>query len=415
MVVHRDGVEIPASAWERPQTQEILRDRDFAGLLGLARTHGASQTRIAAVTGMAQGRVSEILAGRRTIDSLHVIERIADGLDMPDQARTLLGLAPQSGDGDATGRVATDAGTLAEEVHERVEFASIDDVLVDLFTEQTQGLRLLDRRLGARHLLAQNTAHVQQMHDLLRRSMPGKVRSRLAQALAQASSLAGWQALDSGRRASAWRFYELAKTAANESEDPFVRAHVSTEQVYVLLDSDRAGQALAILRQMQSKEQRGLPPLLRAWLWAVEGEVQATLGQETRSQVALDRALSLLPSEGQDPDLPYLMLDRTQMLRWRGHCLARLGHPEAIFDLTCALDDIVPLELGRAEAGLRTDLASALAARGELSEARLQAQSAAELSERSASARQRARLSRLLRQMGEPSVSEQVQEGHEGA
>ncbi|WP_262391252.1 hypothetical protein [Nocardiopsis sp. CNR-923] len=54
------------------------------------------------------------------------------------------------------------------------------------------------------------------------------------------------------------------------------------------------------------------------------------------------------------------------------------------------------MELGRAEAGLRTDLALAYSAHGDLAQARRQVQRAAELSKRSGSVRQRARLARLL-------------------
>jgi transcriptional regulator with XRE-family HTH domain len=54
---------------------------------------GVSQARIAAAVGMAQGRVNEIINGRREVSCLDVYERIADGLLMPDDARHLLGLA----------------------------------------------------------------------------------------------------------------------------------------------------------------------------------------------------------------------------------------------------------------------------------------------------------------------------------
>ncbi|WP_231972469.1 helix-turn-helix domain-containing protein, partial [Nocardiopsis alborubida] len=90
-----EQITIPAWAWGRQETQRVLRERDIAGLIRLAQAHGASQTRIASVTGIAQGRVSEILSGRRTVSSLRLIERIADGLDMPDPSRVLLGLAPR--------------------------------------------------------------------------------------------------------------------------------------------------------------------------------------------------------------------------------------------------------------------------------------------------------------------------------
>lgn len=125
--------------------------------------------------------------------------------------------------------------------------------------------------------------------------------------------------------------------------------------------------------------------------------MRACLGQERESQKALERAFALLPRQPDDPALPFLMLDHTHLLRWRGHCLARLGHTEAIEDLSQALERIVPMGLGRAEAGLRTDLALAYSAHGDLTQARRQARRAAELSQRSGSVRQRARLARLLK------------------
>uniref|UniRef100_UPI003EBDFD2B XRE family transcriptional regulator n=1 Tax=Nocardiopsis synnemataformans TaxID=61305 RepID=UPI003EBDFD2B len=359
----------------------------------------------------------EILSGRRTVSSLRLIERIADGLDMPGPSRVLLGLAPRqplantekSVTGDAT--VLSDAlssSLLDDQVQERLEVASIDQALIRLFEEQTQNLRLIDRKLGAHYLLAQSQAHVQQMDELLHHSIPGTMRRGLARVLAEAASLTGWQALDAGQVATSWRYYEIAKAAARESADLVVLAHVSAEQIYVLLDSGRGQEALTVLRAVHTNGHGSLPALLRSWLWAAEGEVHASLGQGVETQRALERAFALLPPHPDDPALPFLMLDQTHLLRWRGHCLARLGEPEAIEDLTRALEDIASLGLGRAEAGLRTDLAMAYAAHGDLTQARSQARCAAELSKRSGSIRQRVRLARLL-EPGALSGGEQVE------
>lgn len=43
---------------------------------------------------MGQGRINEVINGRRQVTRLDVFERIAEGLNMPDDARILLGLAP---------------------------------------------------------------------------------------------------------------------------------------------------------------------------------------------------------------------------------------------------------------------------------------------------------------------------------
>lgn len=82
--------------WRREEVRQSLRDRDMSALLkAVQRCTGVSQTRIAAATGIVQGRVSEILRGQRVVQALDVFERLAEGLNMPDEARVILGLAPR--------------------------------------------------------------------------------------------------------------------------------------------------------------------------------------------------------------------------------------------------------------------------------------------------------------------------------
>ena len=73
----------------------VLRRRDIGAVFRLVQCYGGvSQSRLAVATGLLQGRISEIIKGTRLVTSLEVFERIADGLDMPDEARIMLGLAP---------------------------------------------------------------------------------------------------------------------------------------------------------------------------------------------------------------------------------------------------------------------------------------------------------------------------------
>lgn len=91
-----EPISIPSWAWKRDETRHLLRERDIAGLLQFAQQYGgASQTRLAAATGIAQGRISEVLNRRKNITAFQVSERIADGLNMPDDVRMRFGLAPQ--------------------------------------------------------------------------------------------------------------------------------------------------------------------------------------------------------------------------------------------------------------------------------------------------------------------------------
>jgi len=89
------GIEVPEWAWQRAEVREALRHRDMGAVFRYVQQYaGASQARIAAVVDMTQGRVNEVINGRREVSRLDVFERIADGLAMPDDARRLMGLAP---------------------------------------------------------------------------------------------------------------------------------------------------------------------------------------------------------------------------------------------------------------------------------------------------------------------------------
>src|ERR1019366_3791103 len=90
-------VAIPPDFWSRPDVRGALASRDMGELFRLLRQRaGISQMRIGA-----RGKVHVT-----TVDSF---TRIADGLNMPDQARLTLGLAPGRADGTTDRLVATTA------------------------------------------------------------------------------------------------------------------------------------------------------------------------------------------------------------------------------------------------------------------------------------------------------------------
>ncbi|MEU4422437.1 helix-turn-helix transcriptional regulator [Actinoplanes sp. NPDC024001] len=107
--------EIPGSIWRRPDMLAALQARDIAQTFRLIRQYaGMSQTAIGSLTGMSQGKISEIMSGNQRVIALAVFERIADGLGLPDTARAALGLAPRAADGipSQDGSRATASGTV---------------------------------------------------------------------------------------------------------------------------------------------------------------------------------------------------------------------------------------------------------------------------------------------------------------
>lgn len=95
----RDGAfdppALPPQFWHRPDVKSALAARDIGALFRLLRDKaGLSQIRIGTAVEMSQGRISFLINGKQTVQSLHVLARIADGLGMPPSARALLGVAP---------------------------------------------------------------------------------------------------------------------------------------------------------------------------------------------------------------------------------------------------------------------------------------------------------------------------------
>lgn len=92
-----DPLRIPEEFWRREDVGQALDHRDVGRLFQLVRQcAGASQTRIGTATGLAQGTISLYMSGSRVAMTIDLLERIADGLAMPDAARVRLGLAPRA-------------------------------------------------------------------------------------------------------------------------------------------------------------------------------------------------------------------------------------------------------------------------------------------------------------------------------
>ena len=293
-----------------------------------------------------------------------------------------------------TDRAVLDNEELSAEVRAVQSFRlyQVDLGLVDLFESQTQNLRMLDRRLGAEALSVQACAHVDQVARALRRSVAGP-RDALAECLAEAAALTGWQALDRADHGEAWDFHALARSAARESGNIAVLAHVSAQQSFVLLDCGQPDLAVELAAKAARAARGKVPSLLSAWLAAAEAEACAAAGDATATLHKLETAERLLAGADGN-NMPYLMLTLEHLARWRGHCLARLGHPEAIESLNAALT--AAGDSVRAAIGLHADLALAHERAGNLGEARQHAGIANDMAQRFGSARQRRRIDRIL-------------------
>ena len=244
-----DPPAIPPAFWERPDVCQALRQRDMSALFRLLQQYlGLSQMRIGTAVGLGQGRMSEVINGIRKIRDVKVFERIADGLDMPDHARVLLGLTPRQITAPPPRSPVATSGQDAELLRQITAAGRIDATVVRVLQGETDNIRLLDRRLGAPAVAGKLDAHIGQIETSLRYSLRPGNRQQLARALADASALAGWQAIDMNRLPRAWAHFERATAAAREAADPCLLAFAAGEQAYVLLDLHRPAEALAMVR-----------------------------------------------------------------------------------------------------------------------------------------------------------------------
>jgi tetratricopeptide (TPR) repeat protein len=273
---------------------------------------------------------------------------------------------------------------------------NVDLAVIDLLREQLDGLRRLDRQMGAIVTYGEVQEKVGQVRLLHAHSLTPSVRAALAGVLSELGALAGWEALDQYDIGRSWDHHELAKQAAREAESSGLLAHTVAQQAFILSEIGEIHLAIAQLAEARELVKRSAPRLLRAWLAAAHGEGLAVAGRRDEALRAFDTAGTLLPADPVDPTLPFLFLESVHLDRWRGHALAKLGDAEAVGVLTSALERLDPT-FTRAETSLRVDLTVALIAIGEQDKARTHAERAERLAADIGSVRQRHRISRCSR------------------
>jgi tetratricopeptide (TPR) repeat protein len=275
----------------------------------------------------------------------------------------------------------------------------VDPALLQLFTEQLNAIRQLDRQLGAATTYREITTKTEQLTQLHTHSLTPTIRTQIAALQADAYALAAWTALDLGDYANSWDHHEKAKAAARDANSPTLTAYATAQQAVILIDlgeTENAAQQLTYARTLATDD---TPPVLRTWLAAAHGEGLAAAGHRDDALRAFDEANALMPPDPADPNLPFIFLGQAHLARWRGHALAELGDRNATTILTQALHDLDPT-FTRAEAALHTDLANIHIKHGNTEQAHVHHQHAWRMATEIGSSRQKKRLRALLLRIG---------------
>ncbi|MGH3886993.1 MAG: helix-turn-helix domain-containing protein [Pseudonocardiaceae bacterium] len=235
-----------------PAARHALVRRDITTVYRILRDAGVSQTRLARATGQRLSEISEIISGRQ-VQSIALLERIADGLGVP---RGWMGLAydpdlePEpaapdeaTSEDERNDNLLRHAATLlcgkpvfgaAEPIRikhaptpvpRRIGSADIEQVAIT-----TKRLGQLASDHGGIPTTAALTAHARTSEALLGADMREPVRQRLLIALSDVHHTAGSAAVGAGKRDLARQHFTRGMDCAGAAGDP-LRAVVNLDRL----------------------------------------------------------------------------------------------------------------------------------------------------------------------------------------
>lgn len=300
--------------------RHALAHRDITAVFRILRDADVSQTRIAHATGQRLSEVSEIISGRQ-VQSVALLERIADGLGVPRGWMSLAydpDLVPEpvapddaEAEDERPNNLLLHAATLlcgepvfgaAEPIRiqhtptpvpRRIGPADIEQVATT-----TERLCQLVGDLGGIPMTAALTAHTRASETLLGADMREPVRPQLLLALSDAHRAAGHAAEDAGLLDLARQHHSRAMDCAGAGGD--LRRAVANLDSLGRIELD-AGQPNEALKFFQLGAATAPSPLLRATLeydcaWAL-----GLLGLASEAVATLHRALDSHQAASDEP------------------------------------------------------------------------------------------------------------------
>ncbi len=364
-LVSLEPLRVPRNFWSEAEVLGALRARDMGALFRLVAEHvGGSQTRLGAAVGLEQGYVSRVVAGRK-ITSIDVLERIADGLDMPDDARNAMGLAGQAAvrganlwraelwhesrsgadlwRGDVNRREVLQQAVFSSAAYpvaalrwltgspgggaSSVGSRAVGQPEVETIREVTATFRRLDNQYGGAHGRAAIIGYLDKEVTPLRRdgrydSATGRT---LLSAAAELTQLAGWKAYDTADHGLAQEYLitalDLARAAGDRPLGAEILAAMSHQATYLSASATGLDLARAAGR---TARRVGLPALV-AEAWLLEAHAHAQNRDRKACASALHAAEATLDRADRSADPQWIAyFDEAYMAARFGHCFLAL-------------------------------------------------------------------------------------------
>ncbi|TRV73976.1 hypothetical protein FKN01_25795 [Streptomyces sp. 130] len=336
--------ELPVSLLTDPVMIEACRTRDFGRIFKLVKARaGIYPSMIARRCDLTPSRVGEVIAGRRQLLHMDVVERISDGLRIPGN---MLGLARRSWETPpsltAKPRDPAQAPTAAaESFGAGLPGADVDSILAlaaehDLSPSTLDALHSSiadywrrDDEHGGETLRPAVVGQLRYVVDLLKEQWPAPLRTGLHSIAAELARLTGWTYFDARQYNQARAYFTESLGLARAIDDRQFMANVLACMSLQATYEDKPGDALALVTAArdQAREAAGTTARVLAMLAMREAFAHAALGNQSATHTAISEAHTHFGriSNG-DPDPAWVAyFDEPKLIVDTGIAHGRLG------------------------------------------------------------------------------------------
>ncbi|MEV6314284.1 helix-turn-helix transcriptional regulator [Streptomyces sp. NPDC051776] len=335
--------ELPARLLANPEMIKACQIRDFGTVFRLVKTQaGIYPSMIARRCELTPSRVGEVMAGRRQLQHMDVIERIADGLRIPGH---MLGLAQRTWETpvalSAVERKPSVAAALDRSSPTAVPGSDVDSILAltartDPRPSTLQALRSSiedywrrDDQHGGEALRPAVIGQLRYVLGLLKENQSAPIRHGLYGVAAELARLTGWTHFDARQYSQARSYFREALQLAKEIDDRHFMANVLACMSLQATYQDKPTDALAFVSAAQDEARgaQGTTPRVLSMLSLREAFAHATLGNRAATHGAIADSHSQFERiRSSDPDPPWVTyFDEPKLIVDTGIAHGRLG------------------------------------------------------------------------------------------
>jgi transcriptional regulator with XRE-family HTH domain len=359
----------------RPEVLDACARRDLGTVISALGTGGLTQGRIAELTGLSQGRISEWATGKRAPKAVTTFEKFAEGVGLPSAARRALGLddgSQSTGVTTAHARADVPYPETAEQAVRNVShlwIADLDDaafiqrgradprawneaslrwlvdpgqvardqsargvhigmVDVERFRATVDVFAKLDDKYGGGHA---RQALIQYLRTDADRMLSGRytdaVGRELFAAMGEATLLAAWMSYDTApASALAQGYFVQALALAQAGNDRLLGASVLDAMSHQATFMERFTEAASLARAARAGTSGIATPTLTAHFHAMEARALARLGDAKACGHALSESMREFEQANPENDPKWIQyFNESELSAEFGHCMRDLG------------------------------------------------------------------------------------------